>query len=150
MAAGVEPRFPYLDEEVVALAASLEPALKLRNGHDKWVLRQLAARWLPRDVSRRRKRMFRAEPVIHAPGRPAWVDELLSEPSLRATGLFDPTAVARALAQRDSRSLFTRAASVRASLLQGGLSGVVSTQLLAHLFCGGGLCSLPVWSPAGG
>ena len=31
----------------------------------------------------------------------------------------------------------------RASLLQGGLTAVVTTQLLAHLFCGGGLCSLP-------
>jgi asparagine synthase (glutamine-hydrolysing) len=126
----------------VDLAASLHPSLKLRSGQDKWVLRQLAERLLPRDVSRRQKHMFRAEPVIHAAGRPAWVDELLSEPSLRATALFDPAAVARALARRDSGR-----ASPRASLLQGGLSGVVSTQLLSHLFCGGGLCSLPVWSP---
>lgn len=142
MAAGVEPRFPFLDEQVVDLAASLDPSLKLRSGRDKWVLRQLAARLLPHDVSARRKHMFRAEPVIHAPGRPAWVDELLSGPSLRATGLFDPAAVARALVRRDSDRV-----SPRASLLQGGLSGVVSTQLLCHLFCGGGLCSLPAWSP---
>jgi asparagine synthase (glutamine-hydrolysing) len=80
--------------------------------------------------------------VIHASGRPAWVDELLSERSLRETALFDPAAVARTLARRDSDR-----ASPRASLLQGGLSGVVSTQLLIHSFCGGGLCSLPVWSP---
>jgi asparagine synthase (glutamine-hydrolysing) len=142
MASSVEPRFPYLDEDVVDLAASLDPALKLRGGQDKWVLRQLAARLVPRDVARRQKHMFRAEPVIHAPGRPAWVDELLSADSLRRTALFDPLAVARALARRGSER-----ATPRASLLQGGLSGVVSTQLLAHLFCGGGLCSLPVWSP---
>jgi asparagine synthase (glutamine-hydrolysing) len=142
MASSVEPRFPFLDEEVVDLAASLDPSLKLRRGQDKWVLRQLAARLLPRDASRRRKHMFRAEPVIHAAGRPAWVDELLSERSLRETALFDPAAVARALARRDSGRV-----SARASLLQGGLSGVVSTQLLSHLFCGGGLCSLPAWSP---
>lgn len=142
MASSVEPRFPYLDEEVVDLAASLDPSLKLRGGRDKWALRELAARLLPRDVSWRQKHMFRAEPVIHAAGRPAWVDELLSETSLRATALFDPAAVARALARRDSGRL-----SARASLLQGGLSGVVSTQLLSHLFCGGGLCSLPAWSP---
>jgi asparagine synthase (glutamine-hydrolysing) len=142
MASSVEPRFPFLDEEVVHLAASLDPSLKLRGGHDKWILRQLAARLLPRDVAGRRKHMFRAEPVIHAAGRPAWVDELLSERSLRETGLFDPAAVARALVRRESGRV-----SPRASLLQGGLSGVVSTQLLSHLFCGGGLCSLPAWSP---
>lgn len=142
MASSVEPRFPFLDEEVVDLAASLHPSLKLRGGRDKWVLRQLAARLLPPDIAWRRKHMFRAEPVIHAPGRPAWVDELLSENSLRATALFDPAAVARVVARRDSDPV-----SPRASLLQGGLSGVVSTQLLSHLFCGGGLCSLPVWSP---
>ncbi|HWN69886.1 MAG TPA: asparagine synthase C-terminal domain-containing protein, partial [Haliangium sp.] len=142
MASSVEPRFPFLDEEVVELAASLHPSLKLRGGQDKWILRQLAGRRLPRDVSRRKKHMFRAEPVIHASGRPAWVDELLSERSLRETALFDPAAVARALAGRD-----TGRATPRASLLQGGLSGVVSTQLLIHSFCGGGLCSLPVWSP---
>jgi asparagine synthase (glutamine-hydrolysing) len=141
MAASIEPRFPYLDEDVVELAASLDASLKLRDGQDKWALRQLAARMLPRDVSRRRKHMFLAEPVIHAPGRPAWVDELLSETSLRATALFEPAAVAAALARRGSGT------TPRASLLQGGLSGVVSTQLLVHLFCGGGLCSLPAWSP---
>lgn len=142
MAAGVEPRFPFLDEEVVALAASIDPALKLRHGQDKWLLRQVAARVLPAAVANRQKHMFRAEPIIHAPGRPAWTDELLSPESLRRTGLFEPTAIAAALAQRSGSAL-----SPRTSLLQGGLTGVVSTQLFIHLFCGGGLCSLPVWSP---
>jgi asparagine synthase (glutamine-hydrolysing) len=136
MAAGVEPRFPFLDEAVVALAASLDPSLKLRRGRDKWLLREVAARHLPRATARRRKRMFRAEPVIHGPGRPAWVDELLSPPSLARTALFDPAKVAAARAVRD------RPLSPRSALLQGGLTAVVSTQLLAHLYCGGGLCSL--------
>lgn len=136
MAAGLEPRFPFLDEEVVALAASLDPGLKLRGGRDKWILREVAARRLPRATAARKKLMFRAEPVIHGPGRPPWVDELLSPPSLARTALFDPAKIAAALAARDARW------SPRTSLLQGGLTAVVSTQLLAHLYCGGGLCSL--------
>ena len=136
MAAGVEPRFPFLDEEVVALAASLDPSLKLGRGRDKWILREVAARWLPRAAAGRKKLMFRAEPVIHGPGRPAWVDELLSPPSLAKTALFDPAKIAAARAARD------RPLSPRSALLQGGLTAVVSTQLLAHLYCGGGLCSL--------
>jgi asparagine synthase (glutamine-hydrolysing) len=136
MAAGLEPRFPFLDEAVVALAASLAPELKLRRGRDKWILREVAARRLPRAVARRRKLMFRAEPVIHGPARPPWVDELLSPPSLRRTALFDPAKIAAARAARD------RPLSPRSALFQGGLTAVVSTQLLAHIYCGGGLCSL--------
>jgi hypothetical protein len=28
-----------------------------------------------------------------------------------------------------------------------GLAGVISTQLWHHLYCGGGLCDLPSWTP---
>lgn len=141
MASGVEPRFPYLDDELVALASSLAPSFKLRRGRDKFILREVARRYLPPEIALREKLMFRAEPVIHAADRPSWVDELLSPLSLRRVGLFDPDKVTRALASRATPSRHPRAA-----LLQGGLTGVVSTQLLAHLFCGGGLCSLPAWS----
>jgi asparagine synthase (glutamine-hydrolysing) len=137
MAHAIEPRFPYLDEAVVALAASLEPALKVRGRRDKWILRELAARHLPAAVARRKKQMFRAAPVIHGPDRPAWVDQLLSPPSLAKTGLFDPGKIATALAHRGGARPGPRAATI-----QGGLTAVVTTQLLAHLFCGGGLCDL--------
>ena len=30
-----------------------------------------------------------------------------------------------------------------------GLTCVVSTQLWHHIYCGGGLCDLPTWSPPG-
>ncbi len=137
MASSIEPRFPFLDEAVVALAGSLHPDFKLRGRRDKWILREVAARHLPRELARREKHMFRASPVIHAPPRPAWVDELLSPASLRRTALFDEGAISRALTRRGGER-----AGPRGSLIQGGLSAVVSTQLLAHLFCGGGLCSL--------
>ncbi len=137
MAHSVEPRFPFLDERVVELAASLHPSLKLHGGRDKWILRELARRHLPRRTARRRKTMFRALPVIHGPTRPRWVDQLLSPESLHKTGLFDAAAVARALAERGGDDVGPRRA-----LLQGGLTAIVSTQLLAHLYLGGGLCEL--------
>lgn len=139
MASSVEPRFPYLDEKVVALAASLPPELKVNAQGDKWILRQVARRYLPSSVALRRKHMFRAEPVIHGPGRPGWVDQLLSPESLQRTGYFDPRAVASAMVRRQRPSW-----SPRRSLDEAGLSGVVSTQLWHHLFLGGGLCELPV------
>lgn len=137
MASSVEPRFPFLDERVVALAASLHPSLKLRGRRDKFLLRALAARYLPRAAARRKKAMFRAAPIIHGPGHPAWVDQLLSPASLAKTGLFDPAAVARTLAERGGDRV-----GPRRSLLQGGLTAVISTQLLAHLFVTPTLCEL--------
>lgn len=142
MASGVEARFPFLDEAVVAFAASVPPSFKLRGLEDKWLLRRAAEPLVGAETARRRKHMFRASPVLHAPGRPAWVDQLVSPESLRRTRWFDPRAVHEALAARARGET-----SLRASLLEAGLTGVVTTQLAHHLFCGGGLCELPRWSP---
>src|SRR5690606_2828432 len=73
--------------------------------------------------------------------RPAWVDQLLSPESLRATGYFDPALVAR------ERSLQVRLPRItpRRLIMQIGLTSVVATQLWHHLYCGGGLCELPTW-----
>ena len=77
------------------------------------------------------------------PHRPAWVDQLLSAESLRATGYFDPEAVAR---QRAWQARIPRITPAR-FVFDVALTCVVSTQLWHHLFCGGGLCDLPTWQP---
>jgi asparagine synthase (glutamine-hydrolysing) len=59
MASGVEVRVPFLDDEVLALAISLAPRLKIRGpGRGKAVLREAVAPWLPREVLRRPKTGF--------------------------------------------------------------------------------------------
>ena len=142
MSSSVEPRFPYLDERVVGFAAALPDDLKLRRFKEKFLLREVARRYLPTAAARRPKHMLRALPLIHDTGRPRWVDQLVSPESLRRTGLFDVARVAKALERRRGRSL-----SPRAWLVESHLTGVVSTQLLHHLFCGGQLCDLEPWSP---
>ncbi|MCA3012519.1 MAG: hypothetical protein INH41_08990 [Myxococcaceae bacterium] len=47
MASGVEPRMPFLDHRLVALALSASPAALESPREDKPVLRALARRWLP-------------------------------------------------------------------------------------------------------
>ena len=142
MASSIEGRYPFLDEAVVDFAARLSPTLKLRGRTNKWILRRVAERALEAPIAQRRKHAFRANPVIHGRARPRWVDQLLSREALDAVGLFDPVRVQRALARRRQRR-----PSFRGSMLEAGLSGVVSTQLLHHLFCGGQLCELPPWQP---
>lgn len=56
MLASLEARSPYLDRDLTTFALGLDPALKIRGLTTKWLLKQVAARWLPGHVIRRRKR----------------------------------------------------------------------------------------------
>lgn len=137
MSASVEARYPFLDRSTVSFAAALADPWKIHRFQNKWILRKVAERYLTPAAAWRRKHLFRAEPAIHGPLRPRWVDQLLTPDALRSTGLFDPVLVARHLEARQSPSRWPKS-----SLIQVGLSGVVSTQLLYHLYCAP-LCDLP-------
>jgi asparagine synthase (glutamine-hydrolysing) len=58
MAHGLEARVPYLDKEIVEFARRLPAAFKIRRGRRKWLHREVAKRYLPGEVLRRRKRGF--------------------------------------------------------------------------------------------
>ncbi len=55
MAASVECRVPFLDHRLVGLAVNLPLDCRLRGGSDKWLLKVIARRRLPRAVVDRRK-----------------------------------------------------------------------------------------------
>jgi asparagine synthase (glutamine-hydrolysing) len=140
MHSSVETRYPFLDEAVFDYLARLHPRWKLRGFREKLLLRRLAQRWLPPQIAWRRKAMFRAPfDSFHGDHQPAFIEQLLSEESLRKTGYFDPAAV------RTWRSAFRRLrqGSSHRTTLEMGLSGVVSTQLWHHLFIDGSLAGLP-------
>jgi asparagine synthase (glutamine-hydrolysing) len=140
MHSSVETRYPFLDEEVFDYLAPLHPRWKLNGLREKHVLRLLAERWLPKQVARRRKAMFRAPfDSFHVENPPAFVGQLFSEESLRKTGYFDAKAVSYwrgAFRQMGPRS------KQRLSV-EMGLAGVLSTQLWHHLFIDPSLADLP-------
>ncbi|MEZ5290887.1 MAG: asparagine synthase (glutamine-hydrolyzing) [Vicinamibacterales bacterium] len=55
MAASVECRTPFLDRAVVREAVNLPLGLRLHGRTDKWLLKQVAERYVPRDVVHRQK-----------------------------------------------------------------------------------------------
>jgi asparagine synthase (glutamine-hydrolysing) len=59
MAASVESRPPFLDWDVVDAAYAIPSGYKVRSGQTKWVVKQVAHRYLPHDVVGRRKVGFR-------------------------------------------------------------------------------------------
>jgi asparagine synthase (glutamine-hydrolysing) len=100
MAATLEVRVPFLNVELVELAARMPPRLKLRGLKRKYILKRAAERLLPREVVWRRKAGFGA-PVrswLRGALRPL-VDELLSEETVRRRGLFRPAEVRRVVSE---------------------------------------------------
>ncbi|MDN3310694.1 N-acetylglutaminylglutamine amidotransferase [Microbacterium oryzae] len=88
MAFGLEARVPFLDQDLVALAASCPPELKSREG-GKGVLKHLGRRMLPTEVIDRPKGYFPVPVLHHLDGRVLdLVTTTLTSPESRRRGLF--------------------------------------------------------------
>lgn len=134
MHSSVEVRYPFLDEDVFDFMARLHPRWKLRGMRDKYLLRLLAERWIPKEVARRHKVIFRAPlDSFHLDPEPEYVRDLLSEASLRQTGYFDVSEVTRW--RREYRQL--KAGSLPRLSVEMGLTAIIATQLWHRRFIGG-------------
>ncbi|MCW2967668.1 MAG: asparagine synthase, glutamine-hydrolyzing, partial [Solirubrobacteraceae bacterium] len=98
MAWGLEARVPFLDHELVELAAACPPELKLAHG-GKGVLKEAARGLVPDEVIDREKGYFPV-PLISQMSGPAHdlVGDVLTRDAARERRLFDPAAVDRMLA----------------------------------------------------
>lgn len=101
MAWGLEARVPFLDHELVELAAACPPELKLADG-GKGVLKEAGRKLLPREVVDRPKGYFPV-PAIRQMAGPvlARVREALEAPEAKQRGLFQESYVAELLAAPD-------------------------------------------------
>ena len=96
MAANLEVRVPFLNLEMLELAARMPTNLKLRGLKRKYILKRAAEKLLPREIVWRKKAGFGA-PIrswLRGALRPM-VDDLLSEETVRRRGLFRPEEVRR-------------------------------------------------------
>ena len=102
MAASIEARFPFLDHPVVSMAVNLPASAKLRfsptvleKAHpfvrDKWIVRQVADRHIPRELSQRIKIGFWTTAFQRLQVRESYFDDSsvrdlfeLSRPQMRA------------------------------------------------------------------
>jgi asparagine synthase (glutamine-hydrolysing) len=127
MANSVEGRFPFLDREVMELAARLPPKLKLRVLDEKYVVKRAARGLIPDEIIQRKKQPYRAPDAacFVADDSPAWVRDVLSEANVKSAGVFEHRAVAQ---------LFEKCRASRDATLSNAdnmaLVGVLSTQLL--------------------
>lgn len=94
MAAGLEARVPFLDRALVEYALHLPASAKIRRLKGKYILRRIAAKYLPRPVVWRRKHGFIVpwEEWVRAPESPE-LDALLSDGAWARWGVFDAAAL---------------------------------------------------------
>lgn len=98
---GLEARVPFLDHELVELAAACPPELKLADG-GKGVLKEAGRKLLPHDVVDRPKGYFPVPAITHMAGPVLErVREALDAPEAKRRGLFQDTYVAELLAAPD-------------------------------------------------
>ncbi|MDY7039818.1 MAG: asparagine synthase (glutamine-hydrolyzing) [Chloroflexota bacterium] len=126
----VEGRFPFLDHRLVEFCSRIPPHLKIRGLNEKYILKKSVSDLLPADVRQRAKRPYRAP--IHRSFFPpqdalSYVDELLSPTAVTAAGHFDSQAVTRLVKKCRHGTLVSESDDM-------ALAGVLSTQLVHHLF----------------
>ncbi len=103
MAWGLEGRVPFLDHELVELAATCPPELKTAHG-GKGVLKEAARRVIPAAVIDRPKGYFPVPALTHLEGPYLnMVRDALYAPEAKERGLFRPEAVERLLADPNGR-----------------------------------------------
>jgi asparagine synthase (glutamine-hydrolysing) len=108
MAWGLEARVPFLDHELVELAARIPPALKLAEG-GKGPLKRIARGLLPDAVIDRPKGYFPMPALKYVRG-PFYglMREVLTSSACRRRGLFDPAYVDDLLANPEDERHYTR------------------------------------------
>jgi asparagine synthase (glutamine-hydrolysing) len=98
MAANLEVRVPFLNQEMLDLTARMPTRLKLRGLKRKYILKRAAEKLLPREVVWRKKAGFGA-PIrswLRGPLQPM-VNDLLSAETIKRRGLFRPEEVKRVI-----------------------------------------------------
>jgi asparagine synthase (glutamine-hydrolysing) len=103
MAVALETRVPFLDKDVVEFASLIPPGMKVRDGHGKWLVRQVLYRHVPKNLVDRPKTGF-GIPIddwLRGPLK-SWASDLLSPARLRAQNLFDVGRVTTRMAEHMS------------------------------------------------
>jgi len=129
MAHGVESRYPFLDPDVIAFAATIPPALKMKVLNEKYLLKRVARDLVPASIWQRSKQPYRSPGgrAFFAGNQAGYLDDLLSHDQVRKDGIFNPLAVGRLVQKfRDGKAI-----GVKDDM---ALVSILSTQIVMDRF----------------
>lgn len=93
MANSMEARPAFLDHHLAEYATTIPPEVRIRDGIEKWVLREAMVNVLPKELYERKKFAFMAPPAHTDPVKRAAVQEMidhwLTPERVRAVDFFD-------------------------------------------------------------
>ena len=99
MAAGVENRPPFLDHELVELAFRVDSAMKIKGNSGKWLIKEIARKYLPENIVDRKKVGFKVPLDTWFRGSlKDYVHDLLLGPDSFVSGYFNRRVVRALLA----------------------------------------------------
>ena len=139
MANAIEGRYPFLDYRVVEFACKLHPHHRLHVLKDKYILRKSAMGLIPPEIAQRPKQPYRAPISRSFLGNDCnsdYIEDLLSESSVRKSGYFDPIKVTRLIQKCQKQNGLL--SSERENM---ALVGIISTELLHNMF----VCQFPFY-----
>lgn len=128
MANSVEGRYPFLDYRVMEFCATLPSEFKLKGLNEKYILKKLMDGKLPDNVLKRPKQAYRAPIIstfINKP--PEYLDDLISERSIRKNGLFCPKMVNNLFENAKNGKVISEIDSM-------AITSIISSQLFLEIF----------------
>lgn len=94
MANSMEARPAFLDHHVAEYAATIPPEVRIRDGIEKWVLREAMVKILPKELYERKKFAFMAPPAHTDPVKRDALQEMmthwLTDERVQDVGFFEP------------------------------------------------------------
>jgi asparagine synthase (glutamine-hydrolysing) len=127
MAHGIEIRPPFLDHRLLEFMAHVSSTLKMPGVREKNILKKAFQDLIPSRILDRPKHPYRAPIGRSFFGPYQSVPEVLSESSLKDTGLFDPSKIKILLRKATSDRPLSETEDM-------ALAGIVSTQILHREF----------------
>jgi len=127
----VEGRFPFLDVRVMEFCAKVPPHLRLKVMNEKYLLKKIAEPFLPGEIIQRTKQGYRApDSASFLKGETlGYVNDLLSESTIKRAGYFSPTAVSSLVNKCKKLNVSTISAKDNMAIV-----AIITTMLLDKLF----------------
>ena len=91
LANSVEVRYPFLDKDIIEFSTQVPQSYKLHNFTEKYILKQMARRFVPQQIINREKFHFVAPGSPHLlQNRVEYVEDILSYSQIKRQGYFNP------------------------------------------------------------